>query len=224
MRYRLGLDVGTASTAGVTAYLDQNSRETALTGWGYLRTFDESTTTDSKGRPKSKRANRRAYRLSGRQHERGAGALRNLASLAYLIGLEDNEITADSGQNLPSLRALAARNEVSLADLARIFLRMAKKRGYYGVFKADKQKKTQRGAAEQPAADTTDTSEPEDESFQKASGEVRGGSHALVHVIATRAQAMGVPDLTLGEYLFDRLQRGLPSKLKVNMPGGSPPN
>ena len=220
MRYRLGLDVGTASTAGVTAYLDQHGRETALTGWGYLRTFDESTTTDSKGRPKSKRANRRSYRLSGRQHERGAGALRNLASLAPLMGLEEKELTADSGQNLPRLRALAARSEVSLVDLFSIFLRIAKKRGYYGAFRADIPKKGKTAEADQPESDPTDTPEPQDGSFQKASGEVRGGSQALAHVIAVRAQALRVPDLTLGEYLFDRLQRGLPSKLKIKMPGG----
>jgi CRISPR-associated endonuclease Csn1 len=88
------------------------------------------------------------------------------------------------------LRAKAAHDRVDLDDLLRIFLRMAKRRGYAGGFREAK-----------------DDAEL---------GVVQTGSGELQKQLDALAQSRGVESLSLGDFLADRASRGLPTRLKVD--------
>ena len=88
-----------------------------------------------------------------------------------------------------AIRAKAAREKISISDLIRVFIRLGKRRGYGGAFRPKKE-----GAV---------------------LGEVEGGSNDLKKAMALVAETRGVPFITLGEYLHERWQQGLPAKLKV---------
>lgn len=214
MTYRMGIDLGTASIAVANLILDAEGRPLRFAEHHAIRIFDEPTVPDSKGKPKSKKAVRREERMQRRQVERRSMRLREIARLAPLLGLNKEDVKPDCGQNLPALRALAARHCVTLDDFFRILLRLAKRRGYYGVFKST----PPRSRAEN--ADTTeemvDANENEAPAKDAASAkEVLGGSQQLAAIMKNRAIALGFESITLGEYLYDRISRGLPVKLKV---------
>lgn len=214
MIYRMSLDLGTASTAVANLLLDAERKPIRFAEHHAIRIFDEPTVPDSKGRPKSKKAVRREARMQRRQFERRSMRLRDIARLAPLLGLNKEFIKPDDGQNLPRLRAQAARQRVELDDLFRILLRIAKRRGYYGVFKNTPPKAT----AEQPDSAEEGIEENDGDVLKKdavSAKEVSGGSQMLELVMSARAAAQGFNDMTLGEYLHDRVSRGLPIKLKI---------
>lgn len=187
MRYRLGLDVGTASLglAAVSLSADKQPQELV---WQAIRIFSEPLENDQ-GKLKSKKATRRQARMQRRQIDRRRARAKHIAALGNLLGLTPQSPQPGNGTNLLQLRALAARERVELNDLLHIFLRMAKRRGYAGEFRPKKE-----GAK---------------------LGEVEGGSNDLKAAMRQLAEAKGTETVTLGEYLYHRLQQGLPTKLKV---------
>lgn len=187
MRYRLGLDVGTASLATAAVSLDTENQPQDLV-WRAIRIFSEPLENDQ-GKLKSKKATRREARMQRRQIDRRRARAKHIAALGSLLGLTPQSPQQGNGTNLPQLRALAARERVELNDLLHIFLRMAKRRGYAGEFRPKKE--------------------------GTKLGEVEGGSNDLKAAMRQLAEAKGVETVTLGEYLYHRLQQGLPTKLKV---------
>ena len=149
----------------------------------------------------SKKAGRRKARMQRRQIDRRASRLRRIAHLANLLDLNREEIAPNNGDTtgqsrsnvaLPFLRAQAATTRVELDDLIRILLRLSKRRGYKGEFKA------------------------------KRKGEVAEGSNELSLAMRTLAKQRGLAlkdendtGITLGQYLLHRIENGLPTKLKI---------
>lgn len=186
MLYRVGLDVGTASL-GVAAFsLDENNNPLELV-WKHVRIFDEPLEKSQAGL-KSKKAGRRAARMQRRQIDRRLGRTKAIAALAPLLGIQ-NEPSIDSGRTLLEIRAKAAREQIDLSDLIRVFIRLGKRRGYGGEFRPKKE-----GAK---------------------LGEVEGGNHDLKAEMQVLAQSKGFEEVTLGEFLYQRWLDGKPTKLKI---------
>jgi len=189
MRYRVGLDVGTASL-GVAAFsLDENNNPLELV-WKHVRIFDEPLEKSQAGL-KSKKAGRRAARMQRRQIDRRLGRTKAIAALAPLLGIQI-EPSVDSGRTLLEIRAKAAREQIDLSDLIRVFIRLGKRRGYGGEFRPKKE-----GAK---------------------LGEVEGGNHDLKAEMQALAQIKGCDAVTLGEFLYQRWLDGKPTKLKIKEP------
>jgi CRISPR-associated endonuclease Csn1 len=189
-KYRLGLDVGTASVGAAAISLDKDNQPDALI-WHHVRIFSEPL-ENAQGTLVSKKAGRRKARMQRRQIDRRASRLRRIAHLASLLDLKREEITPDGGSTLPYLRAQAAAEKIELGDLLRIFLRLSKRRGYKGEFKAKKK------------------------------GEVAEGSSELKLEMRALATERGIDlkdendtGITLGQFLLHRMESGLPTKLKV---------
>lgn len=190
VKYRLGLDVGTASVGAAAVSLGKDGQPNALI-WHHVRIFSEPL-ENAQGTLVSKKAGRRKARMQRRQIDRRASRLRHIAHLSSLLGLKREEITPDDGSSLPCLRADAATQSVELDDLLRIFLRLSKRRGYKGEFKAKKK------------------------------GEVAEGSSELSLAMRALATERGISlkdendtGITIGQYLLHRMESGLPTKLKV---------
>lgn len=193
LRWRLGLDVGTASVGAVAVELDADGREVGVP-WHHVRIFQEPNEKGQTGL-QPKKAARRQARQQRRQLERRARRIRKIAHLAPLLGLDAADVQSDGrvGQELPLLRAQASRQRIELPDLLRVFLRMAKRRGYAGGFRA--------------AAD------------DKELGVVRTGSGELQREMAALAERRQLPFVTLGEYLEYRIEKDLPGRLKIGREG-----
>lgn len=148
MKYRLGLDVGTASVGLVALELDEKNRRPVKAVYQSVRIFAEPLQPAKKGGGvgEPKKAVRRQARQQRKLHERRARQMKRIAQLARPMGLDPEKISADKGQQIHEKRALAATSRVSLEDLLRVFLKMAKRRGYYGGFKVKKDNK--KGAVE----------------------------------------------------------------------------
>ncbi|MCB5186680.1 hypothetical protein LG200_01530 [Methylobacillus caricis] len=189
MRYRVGLDVGTASL-GVAAFsLDEFNNPIDLV-WKHVRIFDEPLEKSQAGL-KSKKAARRTARMQRRQIDRRLGRTKRIAGLATLLGIQ-LEPSLDSGRTLLELRAKAAREQVDLSDLIRILIRIGKRRGYAGEFRPKKE-----GAK---------------------LGEVEGGNNDLKIEMQVLAEAKGQQSLTVGEFLYQRWLDNKPTKLKIKEP------
>lgn len=191
VKYRLGLDVGTASVGAAAVSLNKDGQPDALI-WHHVRIFNEPLENGPAGGLISKKAGRRKARMQRRQIDRRASRLRRIAHLSNLLGLKREEIMPDSGRTLPHLRAQAVTERIELDDLLRIFLRLSKRRGYKGEFKAKKK------------------------------GEVAEGSSELSRDMRELARERGIAlkneydtGITLGQYLLHRMENGLPTKLKV---------
>jgi CRISPR-associated endonuclease Csn1 len=186
MRYRIGLDVGTASL-GVAAFsLDSENNPLDLI-WKHVRIFDEPLEKSQAGL-KSKKAGRRVARMQRRQIDRRLGRTKRIAALVPLLGIR-MEPSPDSGRSLLEIRAKSARQQISLSDLIRIFIRIGKRRGYAGEFRQKKE-----GAK---------------------LGEVEGGNNDLKIEMKALAEAKGLENITLGEFLYQRWLDGKPTKLKI---------
>lgn len=186
MLYRVGLDVGTASLGVAAVSLDANNNPMDLV-WKHVRIFDEPLEKSQAGL-KSKKAGRRTARMQRRQIDRRKGRTKQIAALASLLGI-NIEPSLDSGRSLLWLRAKAAREQVSLSDLIRIFIRISKRRGYAGEFRPKKD-----GAK---------------------LGEVEGGNNDLKIEMKALADAKGLENVTLGEFLYQRWLNNKPTKLKI---------
>lgn len=184
MKYRLGLDLGTTSIGAVALTLtDPDEPIEILTQ--RLRLFPEPVEPNAQGVLQTKKAAYRVARQQRTQINRRAKRLRKIAKLAEHWGLDHKTIAPDNGQHLPRLRALAATEQVTLEDLLRIFLKLAKRRGYAGGFRTQSDE----------------------------SGEVKSGVERLRNIMQERGCD------TLGQYLYDRHQRGLPIHLKIKTTG-----
>ena len=199
VKYRLGLDVGTASVGAAAVSLDSNGLPDGLI-WHHVRIFNEPLENGQAGLV-SKKAGRRKARMQRRQIDRRASRLRHIAHLSNLLDLKREEISPDDGCTLPYLRAQAATERVELDDLLRILLRLSKRRGYKGEFKAKKK------------------------------GPVAEGSNELSLAMRTLAEQRGIPlkdendtGITLGQYLLHRMENGLPTKLKIKEDSDDPKN
>ncbi|MDI9349630.1 MAG: HNH endonuclease domain-containing protein [Candidatus Symbiobacter sp.] len=205
-KYRIGIDVGTASVAAVAIELDDmafqpvrdedvpvddpndpdpENNEATYGDYAYfthrLRLFDEPV-EDNKGTLISKNTARRLARMARRQISRRSGRLMALRELGYRHKLitPGDEFHQPGAIPLPKLRSDAATQRVELPDLMRIILRLSKRRGYKGEFR------------------------PRDESKM---GEVEFGANSLAKEMGSR---------TLGQYLYqDRYLRGKSTKLKL---------
>lgn len=186
MRYRVGLDVGTASL-GVAAFSLDNHNNPIDLIWKHVRIFDEPLEKSQAGL-KSKKAGRRAARMQRRQIDRRLGRTKKIAGLAYLL-VDKLEPSLDSGRSLLELRAKAAREQISLSDLIRIFIRIGKRRGYAGEFK------------------------PKNEGAKL--GEVESGNSDLNAEMQLLAATKGIESITIGEFLYERWLEGKPTKLKI---------
>jgi CRISPR-associated endonuclease Csn1 len=136
MRYRLALDLGTASV-GLVAY--ELNDDDAPVGIAYhaVRVFDEPvmpSKSSSVGEPK--KAARRLARQQRRQHGRRARRLRGLAQvLRDALSLDLTAIPPDPGQRIHALRSAAAHGRVELPHLFNVLMHLAKRRGYSGGFR-----------------------------------------------------------------------------------------
>jgi len=138
MRYRLALDLGTASI-GLAAYALNELGEPIAIPYHAVRIFPEPLqAAKNQGVGKPKKAARRVARLARRQTDRKARRLRRIAQCLPLLGLDPKDLAPDGGQNIHRLRAEAATQRIELADFARVLLKMSKRRGYYGAFCSDK--------------------------------------------------------------------------------------
>lgn len=134
MVYRLGLDLGTASVGAAAFSLNENQQPDKLI-WHRVHLFDEPNEKGTTGGRTPKKAARRDARLQRRQTDRRASRLRRIAHLAPLLGLNADQIPKDSGQQIHRIRANATEEKITLEDLFRICLKLAKRRGYKGQFR-----------------------------------------------------------------------------------------
>ena len=139
MRYRLALDIGTASCGLIAVSLDDQNQPDAIVHHGLYIFPEPLEPAQNGGVGRPKKAHRREKRMARRVFERRARRLKRIAMLSALIGLDHRAIAADSGRNLHALRADAATRQISLEDLIRVFLKLAKRRGYAGGFKTKKE-------------------------------------------------------------------------------------
>ena len=139
MKYHLGLDLGTTSI-GAVAIDPPNLHEPLTILAQQLHIFPEPNERDNKGALVPKKAERRLARQQRTQLTRRAQRLRHIAQLASLLGLNPKSLAPDNGQNLPRLRAIAASEPIAVDDLLRIFIKMAKRRGYAGGFRTQTNK------------------------------------------------------------------------------------
>lgn len=110
MRYRLGLDVGTASLAAVAVSLDTHNKPLDLV-WRAVRIFPEPLKNDQ-GRLKSKKAARREARIQRRQIDRRRSRARRVVALGRYFGLNTQSTRLGSSSDIPRLRATAARERI----------------------------------------------------------------------------------------------------------------
>lgn len=150
MIYRLALDIGTASCGLIAVKLEGDREPSEIIHHG-LHIFSEPVLPHAVGETgEPKKANRRKARLARRNIDRRARRLRRIAMLASLIDLDQKKIHADNGQRIHGIRAQAPQNRIELDDLVRVFLKLAKRRGYAGGFrtKTDKQKDEDSGVVQ----------------------------------------------------------------------------
>lgn len=190
MPYRLGLDLGTNSIGAVALSLDEQGQPEDIV-WHRCHIFSEPL-ENAKGILVPKSQDRRIARQRRRQLQRRSRRLKKIAYLAPLLGVGSKTPPTNKKEQyqfykgvkvsyIPYVRAKAATEKVSLEDLLKICLKLGKKRGYSGGFKAK--------------SDDTDR------------GKVQQGAESLNTLLN---------NITLGQYLLERLAAGLPCKLKLN--------
>jgi CRISPR-associated endonuclease Csn1 len=191
MKYRVGLDIGTASL-GVAAFsLDKDNNPEQLV-YSKVHIFDEPV-EKAPGKLIAKKAKRRQCRMQRRQIDRRLFRTRQIVKLAKEIGLT-LEPDSDSGRTLLEIRAKAAREKISLADMIRVFIHLGKHRGYAGEFR-----NRQNGG-------------------KGKLGEVESGSNDLKIKMTELAQQLGMTEVTVGQYLLHLVNTGKSSKLKIKEP------
>ncbi len=188
MRYRLGIDLGTASIGLLALELDGNGDPKGAL-WHAVRIFPEPLESGKAGL-KPKKAARREARHQRKQIDRRARRLRHIAHLASLLGLDKKNISPHSGEGFSKIRAQAARQKIDLEELFLVLMRLAKRRGYKGEFRAARK--------------------------NSESGVVKAGAGKLAEAMNELARKRGVDSVTLGEYLhFRQAELGLPGRLKL---------
>lgn len=140
MRYRLALDIGTASCGLVAVSLDSQGEPADIVHHGLFIFSEPLLPAKQGGVGEPKKAARRNARLARRVIDRRARRLKRIAYLAGLLGIDHKNISADKGQRIHPLRSAAASARIELDDLLRVLLKLAKRRGYKGGFKVRKEK------------------------------------------------------------------------------------
>lgn len=140
MRYRLGLDIGTASCGLIAVSLDSQGEPADIVHHGLFIFSEPLLPAKQGGVGEPKKSARRTARLARRVIDRRARRLKRIAYLAALLGLDHKRISADEGQHIHELRATAASARIELDDLLPVLLKLAKRRGYKGGFKVRKEK------------------------------------------------------------------------------------
>ncbi|MBV7552009.1 hypothetical protein KW841_06555 [Pseudomonas sp. PDM28] len=189
MTYKLGIDLGTASIGAVAIRIVNN--QPSCIDWHAVRIFSEPVVNTQKGLVPKKAARRDARQLR-RQVERRARRLRRIANLIPLLGLHKAEVKLGRWQDLSTLRAIAARQQIELNEFVLVLLRIAKRRGYSGGFR------------------------------DSEGGVVKAASDKLSLEMRAVAEEQSLEQITLGEYLLHRQQHGLPVWLKAERPGVEP--
>ena len=214
MKYRLGLDVGTASCGLVALELDAEYKP-IRPAYNSLDIWSEPLQpAKSGGVGQPKKAARRAARMARRGICRRARRLRHIVHLAPLLGLQPASIAPDVGQKIHRLRAQATEERIDLDDLLRVLLRLAKNRGPSGDWvyaEPDETKKEKRKSRKvEPATDDAESNQS-NEAAQKSAEEKKsivGGVRKLEGLMHEAAAALGKSELTLGQYLAYRFDRG----------------
>lgn len=214
MKYRLGLDVGTASCGLIALELDVDGKPVEPT-YNSLNIWSEPLQpAKSGGVGQPKKAARRAARMMRRGIYRRTRKLRHIAHLAPLLGLRPSVIPPDAGQKIHRLRAQAAEGRIELDDLLRVLLRLAKNRGPSGDWVYADPEETRKGKKKSRKAEpVTDGAEAEQagEAAKKSAEEkqsIVGGVRKLEGLMRETAVALGKSELTLGQYLAYRFDRG----------------
>jgi len=139
MSYRLGIDLGTASVGLSCITLNADTQPTNI-AYHCAHIFPEPVEPATAGGIGSTKASGRGMaRRTRRLIDRRVSRLRNIASVCELLAINPQNIPADNGQSLHEARSQATTQPISLEDLARIFFRMAKRRGYAGGFQVKKE-------------------------------------------------------------------------------------
>ncbi|TNJ47167.1 type II CRISPR RNA-guided endonuclease Cas9 [Tamlana fucoidanivorans] len=151
MKKILGLDLGTTSIGWALVNEAENNNETSEIIKLGVRvnplTVDEKTNFE-KGRPLSTNADRTLKRSTRRNLQRYKLRRKNLIEILIKNGFINHETPlTEIGKNTThqtlQLRALATKTEISIEDLARVFLMINKKRGYKSSRKANNEEEGQ---------------------------------------------------------------------------------
>ncbi len=139
MAYRMGIDLGTASVGLVCLELDQAKQPVSIP-YHIAHIFQEPVKPAVAGGVGATKASTRgSARRIRRLIDRRSRRLKNLVEICRLLGIEPKEISPDNGKNLHEARSKAVTEPVDLSDLARIFFRMSKRRGYACGFRVKKE-------------------------------------------------------------------------------------
>jgi len=139
MNYRLGIDLGTASVGLACIALDEEAQPDFI-AYHCAHIFQEPVEPATGGGIGSTKASQRgSARRTRRLIDRRAKRLSELSTICELLGVEPQLLTADNGQRLHEARSQAVTKPIALGGLARVFFRMAKRRGYAGGFQVKKE-------------------------------------------------------------------------------------
>ena len=139
MIYRMGIDLGTASIGLVCLELNQAKQPISIP-FHIVNIFQEPVEPAVAGGVGATKASTRgSARRIRRLIDRRSRRLKNLAEICRLLDIEPEDIPPDNGKSLHEARSKAVTEPVDLNDLARIFFRMSKRRGYAGEFKVNKE-------------------------------------------------------------------------------------
>ncbi len=130
MPYRLGIDFGTASVGLACITLDNESTPENI-AYHSAHIFQEPV---GGGIGSTKASGRGMARRTRRLIDRRASRLHDLAAICELLDIDPQTITPDNGRRLHEARSQATTKPIALDDLARVFFRMSKRRGYAGGF------------------------------------------------------------------------------------------
>lgn len=199
VRYRVGLDVGTASMGLVAVSLDDFGNPVDIIHHD-LRIWNEPLV------PKTGtllNQDRRAKRLHRRQIRRRARRMRGIAHLAPFLGLDAASILASNdqsknGERVLGLRAKSVTERIELEDMLRVMLLLSKKRGYKGSFKEPKAKKISEEEVVPIDESIDQVAAPAEADIERAkeTKQVKDGIGRLSETLTERG------NITVGQYLY----------------------
>jgi len=218
MRYRLGLDMGTASCGLIAWRLDDDEQPSELVYDSVNVWAEPLLPAKSGGVGQPKKAARRAARQMRRGIFRRARRLRRIAHLTSLLGLDASTIVADkhNSQNIHRLRAQAAEERIELTDLTHILLHLAKNRGPSGDWvysEPEEPSKKGKGSKKNACPEAGEGAMVIADADKKSADEKKtiiGGVRKLESLMQEAAQALGKDRerFTLGQYIYYRHERG----------------
>lgn len=131
IKYKLGIDLGTASIGLVAYELDTNDNIKGIAHIdGYI--FREPIEPKKKVTENSIRT---SFRLRRRQIERKAKRLKKLVYLANSIGIKKEDVEKIYSDKIHKLRAKAINEKIELPEFIKVLFHIVKNRGYKGNLK-----------------------------------------------------------------------------------------